>query len=138
MSGATTETPEASIEEAAALYPKTSYEAARAYEEAMDALPNIEPREGSETAQPESPSSSQTGLRLRMKIWTDPRTLLRYLMPMGLFRDVVKGQPVTDVMYAYAMRDDVTKLVTLTAAEWNTLPFFYFQEDGWAPRANER
>jgi hypothetical protein len=41
-------------------------------------------------------------------------------------------------MYAYAMRDDDTKLVTLTAAEWNALPFFYFREDGSAPRAASR
>lgn len=77
-------------------------------------------------------------LRLRMKIWTDHRTGKRYLMPTAFMRDVVNGQPVSDAMYAYAMRDDDTKLVTLTAGEWNALPFFYFQEDGWAPRAAER
>ena len=41
-------------------------------------------------------------------------------------------------MYAYAMRDDDTKIVTLTAAEWNALPFYYFKEDGEAPRAAAR
>ena len=77
-------------------------------------------------------------LRLRMKIWTDHATAKRYLMPSAFMRDVVNGQPVSDVMYAYAMRDDSTKIVTLKAAEWNALPFFYFQEDGAAPRAATR
>jgi len=77
-------------------------------------------------------------LRLRMKVWTDPRTAKRYLMPTAFMRDIVGGQPVTDAMYAYAMRDDDTKLVTLTAREWNALPFFYFRQDGPAPRATTR
>lgn len=80
----------------------------------------------------------QDNLRLRMKVWTDPDTLKRYLMPMAFMRDVMHGQPITDVMYAYAMSDDSTRIVTLTAGEWNTLPFFYFQEDGHAPRAAAR
>lgn len=78
------------------------------------------------------------GLRLRMKVWTDPVTSRRYLMPTAFMRDIVNGRPVTDVMYAYAMRDDETKLITLRASEWNTLPFYYFEEDGPAPRATER
>jgi hypothetical protein len=73
-----------------------------------------------------------------MKVWTDHQTAKRYLMPSAFMRDVVNGQPMTDVMYAYAMRDDDTKLVTLTANEWNALPFFYVQEDGPAPRATTR
>lgn len=77
-------------------------------------------------------------LRLRAKVWTDPKTDKRYLMPTAFMRDVVNGKPVSDVMCAYAMRDDDTKLITLTADEWNTLPFFYFQEDGPAPRAAAR
>lgn len=77
-------------------------------------------------------------LRLRMKIWTDHRTAKRYLMPTAFMRDVVNGRPISDVMYAYAMSDDDTQIVTLTAGEWNALPFFYFQEDGPAPRASAR
>ena len=76
-------------------------------------------------------------LRLRMKVWTSDIGK-RYLMPSAFMRDIVNGQPMTDVMYAYAMRDDDTKLVMLTAGEWNALPFFYFQEDGPAPRASTR
>jgi len=77
-------------------------------------------------------------LRLRVKVWTDRATTKRYLMPSALMRDVENGRPVSDVMCAYAMCDDDTKLVTLTASEWNTLPFFYFKEDGSAPRATAR
>jgi hypothetical protein len=80
----------------------------------------------------------QNSLRLRMKVWTDPSTLKRYLMPTGFMRDLVRGQPVSDAMYAYAMSDDDTRLIELTATEWNSLPFFYFQEDGYAPRAAAR
>lgn len=80
----------------------------------------------------------QNNLRLRMKVWTDPSTLKRYLMPMGFMRDLMRGQPVSDVMYAYAMSDGDTKIVELNAVEWNALPFFYFREDGHAPRAVAR
>ena len=102
-----------------------------------------QPSEVSAAAPIEDPPAAPTevpveSLRIRMKIWTDPTTAKRYLMPSALMRDVVNGQPVSDVMYAYALRDDSTKVVTLTAAEWNALPFFYFQEDGAAPRAATR
>ena len=93
------------------------------------------------TAPMEEPASVETAvesLRLRLKVWTDPETAKRYLMTSAFMRDVVGGQPFTDVMCAYAMRDDHTKVITLRAAEWNALPFFYFQEDGPAPRATAR
>lgn len=77
-------------------------------------------------------------LRIRMKIWTHPQTTKRYLMPTAYMRDVRNGQPVTDVMVAYAMSEDDTMMVTLTATQWNSLPFFYMQEDGAAPRATAR
>jgi hypothetical protein len=83
---------------------------------------------------PLPPLNLQNSLRLRVKVWTDPRTLKRYLMPLGFMRHLVNGQPVTDVMYAYAISDDETKVVELNALEWNALPFFHFQEDGHAPR----
>ena len=44
----------------------------------------------------------------------------------------------SDIMTAYAMTDEDTKLVKITVREWNTLPFFYFQEEGPAPRASAR
>jgi hypothetical protein len=77
-------------------------------------------------------------LRVRLKIWIHPQTTKRYLMPTAFMRDVVNGQPVSDVMVAYAMRDDDTVVVTLTVAQWNAMPFFYMQEDGSAPRATSR
>ena len=77
-------------------------------------------------------------MRVRVKVWTDPSTSKRYLMPVAVMRDVTNGRPVTDVMHAYAMRDDDTKLVALTVAEWNALDFYYFHEDGPAPRATAR
>lgn len=109
----------------------TADEIARAYEAATEAA-------GDEPIAPPPTEIATEGLRLRMKVWTDPKTAKRYLMPSAFMRDVVNGKPVTDKMYAYAMRDDDTKLVTLTAAEWNALPFFYFREDGSAPRATAR
>jgi hypothetical protein len=75
-------------------------------------------------------------LRLRMKVWTDRATKKRYLMPTAFFRDVVNGRPVSDVMCAYAMRDDDTKLITVR--EKDELPYYYFKEDGEAPRASVR
>lgn len=77
-------------------------------------------------------------LRLRSKIWTDPTTSKRYLIPAAFMRDVVDGRPVSDVMLAYVMRDDDTRLITLTTDEWNALPFYFFQEDGPAPRMSAR
>jgi hypothetical protein len=73
-------------------------------------------------------------LRLRMKIWTDPDTAKRYLMAAAF---MLKA-PVTDRMRAYAMRDDDTKIVVMTEREWNELPYYYFKEDGPAPRAIAR
>ena len=97
------------------------------------------PDEGSQEPLAQEPVEPEpAGLRLRLKVWTDPSTAKRYLMPSGFMRDVVNGHPVSDIMYAYAMSDDDTKIVTLTALEWNALPFFYFQENGAAPRASAR
>ncbi len=75
-------------------------------------------------------------LRLRMKIWTDPQSGQRYLMATAYM--VPNGRPISDAMRGYAMRDDDTKLVDLTIDEWNALPFYYFAEDGEAPRKIER
>jgi hypothetical protein len=77
-------------------------------------------------------------LRLRMKIWTDPKTSLRYLTAMGMMRDVENGRPTSNVMIIYVMRDDDTRMIELTSEEWNALPFYFFKEDGPAPRAIAR
>ena len=73
-----------------------------------------------------------------MKVWTEHTTGKRYLMPSAFMRDVVDGRPISDVMYAYAMRADDIQRVTLTAGEWQALPFVYVQEDGPAPRTIAR
>ena len=98
--------------------------------------PTIEITNGHpEHANGTSPDNA-TELRLRMKVWTDAKTGQRYLMPSAIFRDVVKGRPISDAMYAYGMRDEDTRLIQLTCAEWNALPYYYFREDGSAPRAS--
>lgn len=73
--------------------------------------------------------SNDRKLRLRMKVWTHPRTNRRYLMPTA-FLISRNGD-----MKAFAMRDDETLEVSLSVAEWNSLPFRYFVEDGEAERA---
>ena len=73
------------------------------------------------------------GLRLRMKIWTDPTTSKRYLAPTAVMSD-----PRFGTMVVYAMSDEDTKIIRLTPIEWNALPFFYFKEDGAAPRGAPR
>ena len=92
----------------------------------------------SPSQEPTHPAPAEENLRLRMKVWTDHWTGKRYLMSVAFMRDIKNGQPTSDVMLAYAMRDDDTRIVTLRAEEWNTLPFFYFHEDGPAPRASAR
>jgi len=70
-------------------------------------------------------------MRLRMKVWTDTTTGKRYLMPVALMRNLH-----SNVMAAHAMTDEDTKLIKLTGEEWDALPYFYFKEDGDAPRAS--
>ncbi|HSX22829.1 MAG TPA: hypothetical protein VLE97_08670 [Gaiellaceae bacterium] len=105
---------------------------------ATDPAPAVAAEAPAADAAPETAAPAVDLLRLRMKVWTDPGTGKRFLMPSAFMRDVVNGQPVSDVMYAYAMSDEETKLVLLRAHEWNTLPFYYFYEDGPAPRASSR
>lgn len=73
------------------------------------------------------------GMRLRMKVWTDPKTKKRYLAPTAVLTDMRRG-----IFTAYAMSDDDTKQIQLGVDEWNALPFFYFKEDGPAPRGASR
>lgn len=117
----------------------TPVEAVTAPQETAAASPAEAPQAASQGSTPPHPATApHEDLRLRMKVWTDPWTGKRYLMPTAFMRDIKNGQPVSDVMLVYAMRDDDTRIVTLRADEWNTLPFFYFHEDGPAPRASAR
>ena len=132
----TTDQPAAPIEQPTA--PPIAEPAAAPIEQSAAAP--IDPLAAAPIEAPAEPIIEQpvASLRLRMKVWTDLTTAKRYLMPSAFMRDVVNGHPVSDAMYAYAMSDDSTKIVTLSAAEWNALPFFHFQEDGPAPRAASR
>lgn len=100
--------------------------------------PPSDPIASTQTPAVEPVEPAREGLRLRVKVWTDPKTSKRYLMPTAFMQDVVNGRPVSDVMRAYALSEEDTKIVTLRAHEWNSLPFYYFQEDGPAPRASGR
>jgi len=77
---------------------------------------------------PTSPgASSPTSLRLRLKVWTDSRTSVRYLVPTALVGDAQFG-----TLTVYALSGEGTRVVRLTPTEWNALPSFYFKEDGRA------
>jgi hypothetical protein len=132
---------EAPPAEAVAALPKEPGEvlAAEVVAPTPQELEDSSPQKAAEAAAaPQGSAATAEDLRLRVKVWTDHWTGKRYLMPSAFMRDVVNGRPVSDVMVAYAMRDDDTRIVTMRAHEWNTLPFFYFTEDGPAPRATAR
>jgi hypothetical protein len=62
-------------------------------------------------------------IRLRMKVWTDPKTGQRYLMALAVGPPIQPVRPSQRIT-AYAMSDGGNQLLTLTTAEWNALPFF--------------
>lgn len=66
-------------------------------------------------------------LRLRMKVWTASDGT-QFLCPVAFA--LGKG-----FLSAYIMRDDKTDIITMTDAQWNSLPFYYFQQDGEAKLA---
>ncbi len=76
-------------------------------------------------------------LHLRVKVWTDRATGGRYLLPTAHFLKVVKGRPISDDMYGYGISSDAPRLIELKAAEWNALPYCYFQEEEPAPRQED-
>ena len=86
-------------------------------------------------AAPPAAIAPSVGMRLRMKIWTDPSTQKRYLVPTALVPKPRENPKGLLTVYAVSDEDEDTKTLKLTRLEWNALPFFYFQEDGPAPRA---
>jgi hypothetical protein len=64
-------------------------------------------------------------LRLKLKVWTS-KTGRTYLCPTGFLVTRYEGPMVK----AYIMRDDDTQFIEMTEKEWNSLPFYYFKEDG--------
>ena len=81
-----------------------------------------------ETTKDATNGATPVDLRIRVKIWTDPANGRRYLMPTAI------PDPKSGVLTAYAITDEDTKVMKLSVAQWNALPFFYFREDGPAPR----
>lgn len=124
--GATSEASKEAPKEVPKETPKEAGKAARK-SAPKDASKAEAPKDAPKEIQP------RAGLRLRMKVWTDPSTGTRYLMPTADLSD-----PASGLLTVYAMTDTGTKVVKLTPIEWNALPFFYFQEDGPAPRATAR
>lgn len=78
-------------------------------------------------------STNPEPFRVRMKVWKNPANGLPYLAPVGMMKAID-----SDLMRVYVMRDDDTQLIEMTGSEWNEMPFFYFKEDGLAPRASGR
>lgn len=72
-----------------------------------------------------APAPSPAGLRLRLKVWTDPAKGTRYLVPCAFLTNPDQG-----VMSAYAIGTEEGRTIYLTPPEWNALPFFYFKEEG--------
>jgi len=64
-------------------------------------------------------------LRAKMKVYTD-ETGARFLVALGLVHP--------HHIQAFIMSDEKTVGKMFSHAEWNALPFFYFKEDGEAPR----
>lgn len=70
-------------------------------------------------------------LRLRMKLYTDDKGR-KFLAAAGMC------DSSTGTVYASLMNDQETRNVRFTLDGWNALPFFYFKEDGPAPRMEKK
>jgi hypothetical protein len=66
-------------------------------------------------------------LRLRCKVYQAEG--YRYIVAQGILRG--------GMMHAFAMNDSQTIEIKMTIDEWNALPWYWFQEDGEAPRRME-
>lgn len=71
-------------------------------------------------------------MRLRAKVFTDEASGHRYLVSIAIFN------PQGDVVHVYFMSDEATSFTTMKVDAYNALPFFYFKEDGPAPRPEMR
>lgn len=70
-------------------------------------------------------------LRVPLKVWKDPTNDQIYLAPVCL-----RAKNNTHVKAFLVSRDntEAVRFVDMTLDEWNEMPFFYFKEDGLAPR----
>lgn len=73
-------------------------------------------------------SSTDQPLRLRAKVFTNAATGQRYLVSMAMFN------PERESVHVYFMSDEETLFMAMTVDDYNALPYFYFKEDGEAPR----
>jgi hypothetical protein len=67
-------------------------------------------------------------MRLRVKVFDDPRTSLRYLVSIAMF------EPASDTVNVFLMNDEDTRMQRMTVDEYNALPYYFFKEDGPATR----
>jgi len=73
-----------------------------------------------------------TDLRLRMKVFTDEVTGHRYLVSMAI------ANLAEQTVHVYFMSDEETLFRSLPIDDYNALPYFFFKEDGPAPRPEMR
>jgi len=67
-------------------------------------------------------------VRLRAKVFTNEATGQRYLVSIAMFN------PERETVNVYFMSDEETLFQIMSVDDYNTLPYFFFKEDGPAPR----
>lgn len=67
-------------------------------------------------------------MRLRMKVFTDETTGNRYLVSMAI------ANLAEETVHVYFMSDEETIFRSLSIDDYNALPYFFFKEDGPAPK----
>lgn len=75
---------------------------------------------------PDSPT------RVRVKIYTDPKSGRQYIVALGEFHRN------SDIVFAYAMNDEGTVKLEMNTTGWNNLPYHYVTIDEEAPKPTER
>lgn len=71
-------------------------------------------------------------MRLRARVFTNPFTGKRYLVSMAI-ADIAKEQ-----VHVYFMSDEETLFQAMSINDYNALPYFFFKEDGPAPKPEMR
>ena len=109
MTSETQETTEANGEANGASHVEAGANGAQAVEAAIEETPT--------TVVP-----TPTGLRLRLKVWTDPHTKKRYLAPSAQI-DMTRG-----IVTVHTVSEGGVKKIQMNPVEWNALPFHDFIE----------
>jgi len=71
-------------------------------------------------------------VRLRAKVFTNETTGQRYLVSMAMFN------PERETVHVYFMSDEETLFQIMSVEDYNALPYFFFKEDGPAPKPEMR